>query len=66
MTRSDRSAVRGQRAYSPTESANAVAGAESAYDARLEAFEATRPCSSCGVDDFTQVPLKKQPNPGPT
>jgi len=29
-------------------------------DSALETFEASRRCPSCGIDDFTQGPLKKR------
>jgi rubredoxin len=35
-------------------------GSDSLYEARLEEYEATRRCPSCGADDFEQRPLKTQ------
>lgn len=35
-------------------------GSDALYDARLEEYEATRRCPSCGADDFEQLPVKKQ------
>lgn len=32
---------------------------EQAYDARLDIYEQTRRCPSCGVDDFTERPVTR-------
>lgn len=37
-----------------------ASGSDSLYEARLEEYEATRRCPSCGADDFEQRPVKKQ------
>jgi hypothetical protein len=39
--------------------AEAIGDMETDEDSRLEAYEETRRCPSCGVDDFTERPIKE-------
>ncbi len=39
--------------------ASAIGSVEAEEDARLESYEETRRCPSCGIDDFTERPVTR-------